>query len=114
MLGYLNNKIAESSPAVTVVPGANCYPVNLKPWDIIKEIKPSKLYPDGKKIIPAASQDDFKKILAATPGEAQYIKELSPEQERVITACLEKNCSWYQKQVGKTKEAPIKEQPTKS
>lgn len=114
MLGYLNNKIAESSPALTVVPGKNCYPVNLKPWDIIIQVKVSKLYPDGKKIIPAATQEDFKKILEATPGEEKFIKELNPEQERIITACLEKNCAWYQKQIGKFKDAPIKEQPTKS
>lgn len=112
MLGYLNNKIAESSPALTVVPGSNCYPVNLKPWDVIIDVKPSKLYPDGKKLIPAASQDDFKKILAASPGEAQYIKELNQEQERVYTASMEKNCAWYQKQNGKSNPV-IKEQPTK-
>ena len=112
MLGYVNNAIAESSPALTVVPGNNCYPVNLKPWDVIVKTKPSKLYPDGEKLIPAASQDDFKKILAASPGEARFIKELSQEQERVYTLSLEKNCAWYQKQNGKANPV-IKEQPTK-
>lgn len=110
MLGYVNNKIAESSPAITIVPGGNPYPVNLKPWDIILPTKVTKLHPDGKKVIPAATQEEMKKILDVIPEESQNIKELSREQERIAIASLEKHCSWYQKQNGLNK---IKEEKTK-
>lgn len=112
MLGYVNNQIAESSPAVTVVPGKNPHRVNLKPWDMVVSVPVSKLHPDGKARIPAATQEDFKTILAASPGEERFIKELNTEQERIYKASLMKNCLWYQEQNGgkaeeKTNQKPI-------
>jgi hypothetical protein len=98
MLGMIGNGSDNNTPTITVVPGANAYPVNLKPWDVSVEVNKSPKYPNGIKVIPAATQDDFKKILTAVPEAKAYIGDLSPQQEKVVVDSLRRNCSWYQDQ----------------
>lgn len=96
MLGMIGKGSDNSTPAITVVPGANAHPVNLKPWDVLAVVNKSPKYPEGIKLIPAATQEDFKQILAAVPEARSYIGELNPQQEKVVVDSLRRNCSWYQ------------------
>lgn len=97
MLGLIGN-YRDLINNVGVVPGKNSYAVNLKPYDIVEDVTPSKQYPDGKKTIPAATQEEFQKILDASPGMAKQIGVLQSHQEKEDIKCLENGCSWYQKQ----------------
>lgn len=114
MIGLIGKKAKTSEPFITVVPGRNARAVNLKPWDIELIVNKSKLYPDGRRIIPAASQDDFKTIAEAVTNN-DYIGELDPEQERIVKDSLSKNCAWYKAKLTEAKaEADKKASPFKT
>lgn len=103
MLGLVNKLALTSSNHFFAVKNkqGNVYRVNLQPWDVVETVDVSPKYPDGKKITPAATQEDFKLILERVPEMSKDIKELSPEQEKQAIKSLEKGCSWYQEQLKK-------------
>lgn len=101
MLGLVGKLAKGNTPHFMAVPGPNPYKVNLKPWDVVSDVEPSKIHPDGKKVTPAASQEDFKKILQYVPEMKQHIQELTPEQEKEVRASLLSNCDWYKKEQAK-------------
>lgn len=101
MLGLIGKQRELAGVKTTVRNGKNVYSVCLNPWDIVEEVTPSAKYPDGKKVTPAATQDEFALILALAP-EVKYIGDLTPQQESEAIASLEKNCAWYKKQKGLT------------
>jgi len=102
MLGLIGKQRELAGVKGTVKNGKNTYAVSLNPFDIVEDVAVSAKHPTGKKVTPAASQDEFKKIMA-TPG-VNYIGELTPQQEAEAIASLEKYCSWYQKQNAKPAE----------
>lgn len=104
MLGYIGEHKDNSNNILTCTHGPNARAVNLKPWDVVIDVKKSKLYPEGKRVIPAASQDDFKAILEAVPERKHEIGELAPEQEKRVIDSLSKNCAWYKEQNGLNKQ----------
>lgn len=106
MLGLIGKQRQLAGVKGTVKDGKNVYAVSLNPWDIIEDVPVSAKHPTGKKITPAASQEDFKRLLAV-PG-VNYIGELTSQQETEAIASLEKYCAWYQKQMPKNTPAPIK------
>lgn len=117
MLGLIGNLAkGKANCFFPVTHGANCYKVNLKPWDVVQDVDPSPLYPNGKRLVPAASQVDFERILAHVPDMKKDIGELTPQQEKEVRASLQSNCSWYQEQAAKEKQSepkPITSTPTK-
>lgn len=117
MLGLIGNLAkGKANCFFPVTHGGNCYKVNLKPWDVVYDVDPSPLYPNGKRLIPAASQVDFERILAHVPEMKKDIGELTPQQEKEVRASLQSNCSWYQEQAAKEKQSepkPITSTPTK-
>ncbi len=100
MLGYTGEHATNSNNIITCTFGPNSRAVNLKPWDVTIDVATNKLYPNGKRTIPAASQDDFKNILSAVPEMASQISELTPDQEKTVKDSLSRNCSWYMEQNG--------------
>lgn len=113
MLGLVGKQRELPGVKTTVRNGKNVYAVCLNPWDIVSDVIPSAKYPDGKKVIPAASQDDFALILALNP-DIKYIGELTPQQETEALASLEKNCAWYRKQKGLDQAKPEEKKTTSS
>ncbi|MBK9258109.1 MAG: hypothetical protein IPM42_21915 [Saprospiraceae bacterium] len=98
MIGLINCKADNAPFVIPVDSGGNVYPVNLKPWDIHIKVNKSKIYPDGKRVVPAATQEEFKLILQSCPELTNKIGELSPDQEKVVRASLSENCEWYKNQ----------------
>jgi hypothetical protein len=98
MLGLIGKQRELTGVKQTVKNGKNTYVVCLHPYDLVEDVTPSAKYPDGKKVIPAASQDDFKRILAAVPECSRYIGELSPQQEADALKSMAASCAWYKKQ----------------
>lgn len=100
MLGLIGKQRQYAGIKGTVKRGKNTYSVSLNPFDIIEDVPVSAKYPEGKRVTPAASQEDFEYI-KSIPG-VNYIGELTKQQEAEAIASLEKYCAWYQKQNQKT------------
>jgi hypothetical protein len=113
MLGLVNKLSRTESNCFYAVKNkaGNVYRVNLQPWDVVETVAVSPLYRDGKKITPAATQEDFKLILERNPGMEKDIKELTAEQEKAAVASLSKSCRWYQDAQKKTVAPPIATAP---
>lgn len=110
MLGLIGNLAKGNANCFfAVTHGSNVYKVNLKPWDVVADTAVSPQYPDGKRLIPAASQEDFKRILAHVPDMSKHIQELEPTQEKEVRDSLLRNCSWYKEQAAKEKQSGPKE-----
>lgn len=82
---------------------SNPIKVNLQPWDAVSDVEKSNIYPDGRRVIPAASQDDFKSILARNGGKHTLISEnpLPANREKLNLESLAKNCQWFKDQQAK-------------
>ena len=118
MLGLIGNKgLGKKNESFPVTYNGNCYKVNLKPWDVVVNVEPSPQYPTGKKVIPAASQVDFQRILDWVPDMKKDIGTLEPQQEKDALASLSANCAWFKEQQAKEKQpenkTPISTSPTK-
>lgn len=111
MLGLIGKQRELPGVKTTVRNGKNVYAVCLNPWDIVEDVPISAKRPDGKKVTPAASQDEFRLILALNPG-INYIGELTAQQEAEAIASLEKNCAWYKKQMAEKQNIPKPNTPT--
>jgi len=96
MLGLIGRQREFAGIKGTVKRGKNTYAVSLNPFDIVEDVAVSAKHPNGKKVTPAASQEDFEYI-KSIPG-VNYIGELTKQQEVEAIASLEKYCAWYQKQ----------------
>ena len=82
---------------------SNPFKVNLQPWDAVSDVEKSNIYSDGRRVIPAASQDDFKSILARNGGKHTLISEnpLPANREKLNMESLAKNCQWFKDQQAK-------------
>ena len=82
---------------------SNPFKVNLQPWDAVSDVEKSNIYPDGRRYYPAASQDDFKSILARNGGKHTLISEnpLPANREKLNMESLAKNCQWFKDQQAK-------------
>ena len=118
MLGLIGNKgLGKKNEFFPVTYNGNCYKVNLKPWDVVVNVEPSPQYPTGKKVIPAASQVDFQRILDWVPDMKKDIGILETQKEKDALASLSANCAWFKEQQAKEKQpenkTPISTSPTK-
>lgn len=105
MLGLVGKQKELLHCTTTVRHGKNVFQINLQPWDIVIDVPKSAKFPDGKKIIPAASQEDFQRLLELVPERKAYIQELTPQQESEALASLAAGCQWYKDKNIKSQEA---------
>lgn len=82
---------------------SNPIKVNLQPWDVVTDVEKSNIYPDGRRVISAASQDDFKSILERNGGKHTLISEnpLPASREKLNLESLARNCEWFKLQQSK-------------
>lgn len=109
MLGLIGSLAkGKANCFIAVAHGANVYKVNLKPWDVVQDTAVSPQFPTGKRLVPAASQVDFERILARVPEMKKDIGELTPQQEKEVRESLLNNCAWYKEQAAKEKQSEPK------
>lgn len=101
MLGLIGKWNVRRNNMFAVVPGKNPYRVNLQPWDCSIETEVSPKHPDGIKVTPAATQEDFAKLIKEIP---HMIGELTPAQEAEALKSLRKGCAWFKEKEAKEKE----------